>query len=483
MKKIWFKAAVASLALVTVIGCNDFGDMNVNPNNPSVPNAASLLSGAERNIGAINGQVGPGGNNSTPALYVQHLSDVTYIEDSRYKTINFNYGGLYTGPLNSLQQIIKLNTDEETKTAAAAFGSNANQIATARILKAYFFQWITDRWGDVPYSEALKGQEDFSPAFDKQQDIYTDLFKEWKEAAAQFDNGPTVQGEILLNGNVARWKKFANSLRMVAALRISQADAVKGAAEFKSAMADGVFTSNADNVQFKYLSDLNNENPLYNNYQTTNRKDFAVSSTFVDYLKKVSDPRLPFIASKNLLGEYRGVPYGVFPITWKVQDISLVAPTLSAQTAPINILTYAQILFAKAEAAHRGWITEDAKTLYEAAVKASLQQWMGTAYTDDAYKAYIAQPDVAYTAANALERIGTQRWIALFFQGTEAWNSWRRIGFPKLTPAPTTLNGGTAIPVRTAYPTTEFTLNKDNYTAVVARQGKDDQYTPVWWDK
>ena len=141
------------------------------------------------------------------------------------------------------------------KSAAAANGSNANQIAIARILKAYFFQFITDRWGDVPYSQALKGSENFSPAFDKQQDIYKDLFKEWKEAAAQFDGGNTVVGDILLNGNAARWKKFANSLRLIAALRISKADPVKGKAEFNAAMTDGVLTSNADNVQYKFLSD------------------------------------------------------------------------------------------------------------------------------------------------------------------------------------------------------------------------------------
>lgn len=482
MKNTWYKAAIASLLMVTVVACNDFGDMNVNPNSPSVFNTASLLTGAERNVGQINGQVGPGGANSAPALYVQQLGDVIYIEDSRYKTINFNYAGWYTSPLNSLQQIINLNTDDETKVAAAVFGSNNNQIATARILKAYFFQWITDRWGDIPYSQALKGQENFSPAFDKQQDIYNDLFKEWKEAAAQFDNGATVSGEILLNGNIARWKQFANSLRLIAALRLSEVDAAKGATEFKAALADGVLMSNADNIQYKYLSDLSNENPLFNNYETNNRKDFAVSNTFVNYLKKVNDPRLPYIAAKNNLGEYRGIPYAVVG-DYQAQDFSLIAPTLSAQTAPINVLTYAQILFAKAEAAKRGWITEDAKTLYEAAIMASLKQWMGSSYTEAAYTAYIAQPEVAYSDAKAIERIGNQRWIALFFQGTEAWNSWRRIGFPKLTPAATPLNGGTEIPVRLAYPVTENTLNKKNYDEVVARQGKDDQYTPVWWDK
>ncbi|CCH54628.1 hypothetical protein BN8_03821 [Fibrisoma limi BUZ 3] len=483
MKRYWFKSTVFAAVLSTMTACSDFGDMNVNPNNPSTPSTPALLTGAIRNVGAINGQVGPGSFNMTPALYVQQFGDITYIEDSRYKTINFSYNGLYTGPLLSLQQVIDLNTNADTKTAAAAAGSNANQIAIARILKGYFFQFVTDRWGDVPYSQALKANENFTPAFDKQQDIYNDLFKEWKEAAAQFDGGATAQGDILLNGNAARWKKFANSLRLIAALRLSKADPAKGKAEFAAAMADGVFTSNADNVQYNYLSEANNENPLYNNYITTNRKDFALSNTFVDYLKKVNDPRLPFLADKNINGEYRGVPYGAFPSPGKAQDFSLAATAIRQQNSPVNVLTYGQVLLAQAEAAKLGWTTGNAKSLYEAAIKASMQQWMATGYSEAAYTAYIAQPDVAYSDANAIERIATQRWIHLFFQGTEAWNEWRRTGFPQLKPAASTLNGGTDIPRRLAYPVTEVTLNKSNYDAVISRQGKDDQYTRVWWDK
>jgi hypothetical protein len=470
--------------LTTTLACNDFGDLNVSPNSALYPNTASLLTAAERTgVGTINSQVGPGGFNIAPALYVQQFSDVTYIEDSRYKTINFSYNGLYAGPLVNLQQIIDQNTNQGTKGGAASYGSNANQIAIARILKAYIFQFITDRWGDVPYSQALKGDQNFSPAFDKQQDIYTDLFKEWKEAAAQFDGGKAVTGDILLSSNAARWKKFAASLRMIAALRLSKVDPTKGKAEFAAALADGALASNADNVQYKFLADANNENPLYTNYVRSNRKDFALSNTFVDYMKKVNDPRLPVYAAPNLKGQIVGAPYAVFPAPGKAQDWSLAAAAVSAQTAPANIMTYAQVQFAQAEAAKLGWITGNAKTLYESAIKASMQQWLGTAYTDAAFTAYIAQPDVAYTDANAIERIGTQRWIALYFQGTEAWNEWRRTGYPVLKPAANTLNGGTDIPRRLAYPVQETTLNAKNYADVTARQGKDDQYTRVWWDK
>ncbi|GAB3268372.1 SusD/RagB family nutrient-binding outer membrane lipoprotein [Larkinella harenae] len=480
-----YKSLLAAGLMLTTVACSNFEEMNVNPNSPLAPNTASLFTAAIRTgVGATNSQVGPSGFNITPALYVQQFGDVIYIEDSRYKTINFSYNGLYAGPLVNLQAIIDQNTNEATRAGVAVYGSNNNQIAIARILKAYIYQWITDRWGDIPYSQALKGDQNFSPAFDKQQAIYNDLFKEYKEAAAQFDAGTAVRGDILLSGNATRWKKFAATQRLLAALQLSKVDPTKGKAEFTAALADGVLASNADNVRYTFLADANNENPLYNNYVRSNRKDFAVSDVFVNYLKKVSDPRLPYMAAPNQRGEFVGVPYAVFPATGPAQNFSLAASTVSAQNAPANVVTYAEVLFAQAEAAKLGWITGDAKALYESAVKASLQQWMGTAYTDAAYTAYIAQPDVAYADAKAIELIATQRWIALFFQGTSAWNSWRRTGFPVLKPAAAPLNGGTAIPRRLAYPvTTEGTLNTTNYNAVIASQGADTPYTRVWWDK
>lgn len=481
MKKRRQLFIIALVLLVFAPGCSDFGDINVNPNNPSSPSTAGLLTGALRNVGTINAQVGPGGANIAPAMYVQQLGDVIYIEDSKYKTVNFNYNGWYAGPLINLQHIIELNTGEKTRISASTFGSNANQIAIARILKAYFFQWITDRWGDIPYSEALKSDADFTPAFDKQEAIYTDLFKEWKEATAQFEEGKTVQGDILLGGNTAKWKKFANSLRLIAALRLSKVKPDLGKKEFQAALDDGIMTSAADNVQYKFLSESNNENPIYSNYVVSNRKDYALSDVLINHLKKTADPRLPFLATKNISGEYVGVPYALGGS--KAQDLSLIGAILSQQNSAINIITYAQLLFAQAEAAALGWTNGNAKALYESAVEASLVQWMGSSYSEAALKTYLAQPEVAYSANLAIERIGTQRWIALFCQGTEAWSEWRRTGFPLLKPAATTLNGGTEIPRRLAYPVTENTLNETNYKAVISSQGKDDHYTRIWWDK
>ncbi len=480
MKKIsiYKTIALAVILGITSTACDpgEFGDMNLNPNSPSTPNTAGFLTGALRNVGTMT-------TDMVPALYTQQFGDVTYIEESRYKTINFSYNGFYTGPLNAYNTIIKLNTDAETKATAAANGSNNNQIAVSRIAKAYTFLWITDRWGDVPYSEALKGKADFAPAFDSQQAIYTDLFKELKEAQAQFDGGTAVKGDILLAGNATRWKKFANSLRMVMALRLSKVDPAKGKAEFVAAMADGGLASNADNIKYTYLAEANNEHPLYNNYITGNRKDFAVSDVMINYLVKTNDPRISALADKNINLKYAGVPYGIFPGASKAQDVSLAATSMRLQNSPANVLTYAQILFSQAEAAKLGWITGDAKALYESAVTASMQQWLGAAATPAAIADFLKQDGIKYVDATALEQIATQKWVALFYQGNEAWAEWRRTGFPVLKTPAKPLNTSGQIPRRMAYVVTEGTLNKINYEAVVAKQGADTQETRMWWDK
>ncbi len=482
--KLSFKHSITIILLIwSLSACElgDFGDININPNSPSAPNTAAMMTAAMRDIAHMSSDMMGG-------LYAQHFGDVTYIEESRYKTLYFDFSGgffvyspLYNGTLNNLQTIIHLNTDTATKGSMEGNGSNANQIALARILKAYCFLWITDHWGDVPYSDALKGKEGFSPKYDTQQAIYNDLFKELKEAVAQFDGGEPMHGDIMLEGHIDGWKKFANSLRAIAALRLSKIDPTKGKTEFAAAISAGVLESNDDNVHYYYLKEATNAHPIYTNYITENRRDFAVSSTLVNWLSANHDPRLPAIAEPNLAGKFNGVPYGVFPPTWRAQDVSMMASSLCQQDSPINIMTYAQLLFSEAEAVKLGWIAGDAKDLYEQGIRASMEQF-GVHLSTDLID-YLNQPAIKYSDAKALEQIGTQKWVALFFQGGEAWAEWRRTGFPILKAPTKTFNGLTEPPRRWGYPTSEVTLNKANYDAAVARQGPDLLSTRVWWDK
>src|SRR5688572_17528592 len=183
-----------ALALVSVLagGCEkikDFGDTNVNPNGTATPSTAALLT---------NVQAGLGGAQTNGGLYAQQFSETQYTDVSLYAVPKLNFDGIYAGALMDLQNIININTADDTKGNAAKFGSNVNQIAIARILKAYIFWTITDRWGDIPYFNALKGEENLMPAYDKQELIYKDLVKELTEAKNQLDpNTAGVTGDVI----------------------------------------------------------------------------------------------------------------------------------------------------------------------------------------------------------------------------------------------------------------------------------------------
>ncbi len=479
MKNIWNKVAFALAGLMLLsISCSDFGDINVDPNRSTSVGTSTLLTGAMRTMGDVVGR-------ENEVLYVQHMSETQYTEDSRYQTTSYNFNGWYTGPLAKLQHIIDLNTDEATKLDALSGGSNANQIAVARILKAYFFHFLTDRWGPIPYSQALTGGKEtgtFTPAYDSQKDIYYSLFDELDAAVKQMDGGAGVNGDFIFDGDMDAWKSFANSLRMVMALRIADVDEAKAKAEYAAAKAGGVIS---ESVMYPYLPAAANQNIWFADFIT--RTDYAISSTLVDYMQPLGDPRLDSYADPAPnFGDVRGMPYGVSnAIAGSIPnpDISFPNSTyVRAQDAPIGIITLAQILFCEAEAAQRGWTSENAGDLYTAAIRASMAQWGVTDET--AINDFLAQGDVAWSASKGAELIGTQKWVALYLQGVEAWSEWRRTGYPALTPAPDALNNSGEIPRRHGYPTTERDLNETNYDAAIANLlgGPDDLDTKLWWD-
>lgn len=475
MKKLLLKTIIFSVVMFLGIGCSDFDDTNVNPNNPVKVSPSTLLSSSLRSIASYLSA-------STPVLYVQHFAQTQYTEGSRYQDVNFNFNGLYTGPLVNLEHLIELNSDDATKADALSGGSNANQIAVARILKAYFFNIGTDRWGPLPYSQSLMGREQFKPSYDSQETIYNSLLSELGAAVSQMDGGAGVQGDFIFGGDMDMWKKFANSLRMIYALRLSEVDAGKAQSEFNAAMSAGVIGDGED-VMYPYLAESANQNPWFGTFIT--RTDWAISETLTNYMKPLNDPRLNVYADPAPdFGDVRGMPYGIEAAgDIPNSQISFPGfPSVRGQDAPIGIVTRSQILFSMAEAAVRGWTSGDAGQLYNDAIKASMQQW--GVYDETAFNDYIAQAEVAWDAGKGMELIATQKWVALYTQGYEAWAEWRRLDMPALAPAPDALNPSKQIPVRQGYPTSERDLNGPNYDAGVSMLGgEDDLSTKLWWDK
>ncbi|WBL26177.1 SusD/RagB family nutrient-binding outer membrane lipoprotein [Zunongwangia sp. HGR-M22] len=477
MKNKFIKVSTLIFAVsLAITSCDtvDFNDTNVNNNAPSNPTTSSLLTGAER---AVSDYVGA----TTPNLYVQYISNGQYPEESQYGDLNWSFNGWYA-ILADLNGIIELNTNEDTAASAISGGSNANQIATATILRAYFIESMTLRWGRIPYSEALSGTDNIYPAYDSQEDIYMGLFEEIDYALSIIDDGNGPTGDFIFEGDMSKWRTFGNTLKMVMALRLSEANPTLGSSMFNEALG-GAISSNDENLFYPYLADENNDNPWEDRFYAPNfRKDFAVSDTFVESLvgsgsiSDPEDPRLYAMAEPaNSAGDFIGAPYG--QQNSAIDDYSFItADVINNQTAPLYIFTYSEVLFARSEAAALGWTTEDASDLYKEAIKASMSQW---GISDDEADDYIA--DNSY---NGRESIGYEKWVSLYLQGYEAWAEWRRMlaaGFEKeLEAAPTLLSGATGIPNRQAYSATAGDLNEESYNEAISEQGPDDLNTKIW---
>jgi hypothetical protein len=356
--------------LVMAVGCKKFSsDINTNPNAPTTASNAQLLTSAINQLPVVIEGI-------SGALYTQQWAEKPYTDDSRYISVNFDFYGIYSGALENLQTILN------SKTFNVNEGSTANQLAVARILRAFFYWHMTDRWGDVPYSGALKGKESFTPKYDAQKDIYYGLMKELKEAAAQIDNGNAVTGDILYNGDMDNWRTFANSMRALMALRLSKIDPDKGKTEFADAVSGGVLTANAQNAVFVHLADAVNQNYWYYVVNVQGRPWYWISKTLTDYMNPLEDPRLRIFADPApSTGDYAGVPYGLDGNaigTISSQDVSFMGVHVRTQNAPCYIVTYAQMLLAQAEADKLGWLSggdADASAKYKAAIEASVRQW------------------------------------------------------------------------------------------------------------
>lgn len=471
LNKILLGLSVASMFALT--SCDKFGDTNINPNVTETPSTGALLTNVQAGLGGFAAQTRGG-------IYAQQVSETQYTEVSLYSLPRLDFDGIYAASLYDLQNIINVNTNDATKATALKFGSNANQIAVARILKAYTYWTITDRWGDVPYFDALKGAENLSPAYTPQEQIYKDLVKELTEAVAQFDGGPGPTGDIIYSGSTAKWKKAANSLRMLIALRTSKVYPNPGgwaATEFAAAFNDaaGFINSNDDNLTVKFPGGAF-KNPWFNTYD--GRTDFAQSKVMTDLTASLADPRQGAFGSSNV-----GFPYGLTrddATTFSNANpgySKVLADSRRTQTSPTVVIAHAHVALAIAEAAQRGWIAETPETWYSAGIQASWAQWGVTGNI----ATYLANPGVSL-AANPLQKIQLQQYLAYYPDGIQAWSNWRRTGVPALTVPPDASNGGRGIPRRYTYGQREYDLNLANVTAAGAQYNNDAENGRVWWD-
>jgi hypothetical protein len=479
--KYKFTAAALMVALLWGPSCKkvDFGRINNNPNTTTAPITSALLTNALSSIGSRTWD--GGGISSLGGLYCQYFAETQYTDESRYSKTTTNWDGYYAGVMYDLQNIINYNSDPATAPVAVANGSNANQIAVAKILLQYNFWLLTDTWGDLPYTQALKGKGVIP--YDPQQTIYMGMLKTLTEAVQGFDNGKGPDGDILFNGNVSKWKKFGNSLRMLIALRMSKADKGNGAAEFNAALnaTGGFIEDNNDNATLAYPGG-SYLNPFYNYYNIVKRDDYSVATTIMDYMTSHGDLRNTIYGTSTV-----GFPYGLtrdLAVQFANSNINysrLMAPSVATETSGIPVVTAAHIFLARAEAANLGWTNENVVDLYDRGIAASWSQWgidNGSSLAN-----YLANGDVDLGTGNKAKKIATQQWIAWYPNGWQGWSVWRKTGYPELSPAP----GTSTIPRRLSYGPNEPQLNPANYTPAAAQytgsDGTNSQFARIWWDQ
>ncbi|MFD2289118.1 SusD/RagB family nutrient-binding outer membrane lipoprotein [Pedobacter petrophilus] len=464
------------LSLVAASCRKELDDVNINPNATENAQPDYLLTAAIKNT--ADAYWGTTNNMNSSLLFVQQWAKVQYTEEDRFIYSNSSFTSLwstlYSTSITGLNKVIEIGNTT----------NNPNYRGVALTLRSWSFLLLTDAYGDVPYSQAGKINEFITPAYDKQKDVYYGILEDLKTANSVLNPaGTAISGDIIYNGDIAKWKKFANSLRLRVALRIADREPAKAQQVLDKIKSEGgsYISANADIAQLIYQVSPQ-QNPVSAQFDT--RDDYRISKTIVDKLFSLSDPRLPVYASKTQTAtpeEYVGLPNGLTnseASNFGFAKTSRPGAYFLTPQSPAVIFSYAELLFDRAEAAARGLTAENAADLYNQGIAASLKQF---GISDALIANYTAQRAVQYDPSNYKKSIGEQKWLALFGQGLEAWAERRRLDYPELTAsANTVLNG--QIPVRFIYPGTEQSLNGQSYRNAVASQGTDLLTTRLWFD-
>lgn len=381
---------------------------------------------------------------------------------------------MYRDVLSDLQEATTIITNDATLLPAV----KANQLAIIDVMNVYTFNVLVTSFGNIPYTDALDNSKLF-PVYDDAKVVYADLLKRLAADITKFDatsGNFSATEDYIYKGSTSQWIAFANALQMKMGMLIADVNpaAAKTAVEASDAKA---ISSATDNALVKYQATTPNNNPLYNQLILAGRTDFIAAKDLMDPLNTLADPRKTKFFSTNKSGQYVGGVVGQavnFTEMSKPDTFKIAAPD-----APGVLMDYAETEFFRAEAKERGFnVTGTAEEHYNKAVTASIVYWGGT--VADA-NAYLAKPAVAYSTAtgNYKQKIGFQKWIALYNRPFDGWTEMRRLDFPQL-PLPVGAKSG--FPNRLSYPNNEQQLNGDNYTAAASAIGGDKVETKLFWD-
>lgn len=469
------KYILTFIALATLWSCQtdeQYEDLNRDPKNPTEVAPDFLFTAATVNLG--DQMASPNVNLNIFRFIAQYWSATTYLDEPNYNLNNRNipqnhWSILYRNVIyNLVDAKERVNADE----ILSEEDKNA-RIAQIEVLEIYTWQVLVDTFGDIPYSEALIGAENTLPAYDDAASIYEDLISRITALDGDFNGQGFTNADVIYGGDMANWEKFANSLQLRLAMRISDVNSSLAQQTAEDAYSDGVFESNDESATIAYQTAPPNTNPLWEDLVQSGRSDYITANTVVDVMNDLDDPRRSAYFDQNLSGgEYVG---GVYGGSNSFQNYTHVGSTFREPTHPGILMDYAEVKFYLTDAAENGYsVGESAEEHYEDAIRASIEYWGGT--EDDADD-YLSQSEVSYDGSE--EQLGTQFWLAMYDNPFQGWNVWRMYDAPEFNLPASTEN---PVPVRYTYPVNEQNLNEANWEAASTAIGGDEQGTRLFWD-
>lgn len=507
MKKLIYINLIFATLLFTT-GCKKgfLTDLAVNPNQPSQAPASLILPPILTGY-ASNSHFG----DATIGLWMGYYS-ISGGYSVTNQTITYYVSAATPSNWDNIYSYLKNAAYIESNSAGDPNGSYS--IAAAKILKAWGFQILVDGYGDVPYSQAFQGSANFFPTYDAGQGIYDSSIAQLDNAIDLINNAPSTttnlgSNDIMFGGDMTRWAKFANTLKLRYIIRQSNIiTATVANDELAKTASTGYLTADAM-VNPGYLNTSGKQNPFWAAYGTTPGGSLVsdgynylrAGAAGLNFFKDSSDSRLyyvyapdnsrpdvaDFFTTNDTAAHYHGVFYGDRTAASAQNNKGtggIGHGVMSSFSASVPLITAAESYFLQSEAAMRGWITGDAKDLLDKGITASFKyvySQAGDAGADAAATDYLTTHKIPADLRNII----TQKWAALDGVNCfEAWTEYRRTGFPSASILPLSKAPGltTHIPTKLMYPTSEQNTNADNYNAAVAK-GNDPQATKVFWMK
>lgn len=475
----------ASALLLSAVSCDDIDSLNENTKAYTTALPSSLMTSSQVNYSYFLTNASVNDNNFRG--YAQHWTTSTYTDEVNYNQVKRNLGNSHNIVLyrDVLQDFVvaQRKTKDEQALGPIEVAVKKNKIAVLEVQIIMAYQTLVDLFGNIVYTEALNIESYPTPKYDDAKTVYLDLAARLDIAIANLDDayGSFGEADLIYKGNVGKWKKLANSVKLKMGMHLADVDPAKAKTMVESAFASGVIMDNAQNALFQYYLTTIDQNPLYNSL--VNESQIMPTEFFVNELNGKSDPRrdIFFNPASKIAGEYKGAPYAQ-QVSYK--NFSNVGLKLKERTNPGVIFDHTETSFLLADAASRGFsVGGTAAEYYEEGIRSSMKYW-GVSTADA--NTYLARTDVAYATAFGTDKqkIAYQLWIAYYNRGFEAWTEYRRLDFPILVAPITAVSEAEGkVPVRNIYSLFDSTLNRDNYNAAATAIGGDKMTTKLFWDK